>query len=155
MQSLAEEAIEFSIEYVDHLFGPEHTTKAHWLATHPLAALFGNRILWEGETSENEGLHGSFKKLYTRTNKRGLSMGLQMMRAAEAKTEVFRELCDLQDVSGDGLLDLFAGVLEHDGPTAPIPVPLRSHRGQRATLADMQQIPVLATLGEVLGKAAD
>ena len=70
MRSLAHEAQEFVVDYVDLIFGPAHTTKAHRLASHLLVALLSNGNLWEGDTSENEALHGPCKRIYSRTNKR-------------------------------------------------------------------------------------
>jgi len=156
MRSLADEAREFVVEHVDLLFGPVHTTKAHRLANHLLAALFDNGNLWEGDTSENEALHGPCKRMYMRTNKRGPSMVLQMMRAAESQTEVLRELCELEDEDGTGLLELLEGdPYDEDVPAAPVQVLVRSHRGRRVTIADVARMSGMAQVGELLGKPAD
>jgi len=156
MRSLADEAREFVLERVDLLFGPAHTTKAHRLANHLLAALMHNGNLWEGDTSENEALHGPCKKMYMRTNKRGPSMVLQMMRAAEAQTEVLRELCELKDEDNTGLLDLFDGdPYDEDVPTAPVQVLVRSHRSRRVTIADMMRTSGMTQVGELLGKPVE
>jgi len=156
MRSLADEAQVFIIEHVDLLFGPVHTTKAHRLANHLLAALLSNGNLWEGDTSENEALHGPCKKMYLRTNKRGPTMVLQMMRAAEAQTEVLREMRELTDEDDTGLLDLFEGDPDaEDVPTAPVQVLARSHRGRRVTVADVEAMSGMAGVGELLGKAGE
>jgi len=159
MRALADEAQEFVVEYVDLLFGPAHTTKAHRLANHLLAALLGNGNLWEGDTSENEALHGPCKKMYVRTNKRGPSVVLQMMRASETQAEVLRELRvldDDDDGGGDGLHCLLEG--NDDGgdvgmtPTASLS---RSHRGLRMRVADAERLPGMALLGVLLDKDAE
>jgi len=93
MRSLADEAQDLIIQRVNILFGPVLTTKAHRLANHLLVALLNNGNLWEGDTSENQGLHGPCKKMYgRRTNRRGPGFVLQMMRASETQSEVLREL---------------------------------------------------------------
>jgi len=159
MRSLAGEATEFIIEYVDLLFGPAHTTKAHRLANHLLAALLDNGNLWEGDTSENEALHGPCKRMYARTNKRGPTSVLQMMRATETQCRVLYELqgLDSADVEDDeGVYDLLGDVRETgDVEMAPTPVLSRSHRGLRMRVADAEQLPGMTGLGSVLGKDAD
>jgi len=156
MRALADEAREFVVDRVDLLFGPAHTSKAHLLANHQLAALLANGNLWEGDTSENEALHGPCKRMYSRTNKRGPTIVLQMMRAAETQKEVLRELSGTEqsdDKDGDGLFGLLEEVVdEGDVPTVPIETLARSHRGRRITIADLEQIPGMATLGVVLNK---
>jgi len=159
MRALVEEAQEFVVEYVDLLFGPAHTTKAHRLANHLLAALLGNGNLWEGDTSENEALHGPCKKMYARTNKRGPSVVLQMMRAAETQAEVLREMRELNSEEydgGDGLRDLLDDDTE-DGDVLGVPIaPLsRSHRGLRMSIATVEQMPGMERLGSLLGKGPD
>jgi len=146
------------VEYLDLLFGPMHTSKAHRLANHLLAALLGNGNLWEGDTSENEALHGPCKKMYARTNKRGPSMVLQMMRAAETQAEVLRELKEINDSDddgGDGLYRLLEDTVD-DGEVGldPVATSWRSHRGLRMTIADAERAPGMARLGMVLGKDA-
>jgi len=162
MRSLADEAQDLIIQRVDLLFGPAHTTKAHRLANHLLATLLNNGNLWEGDTSENERLHGPCKKMYgRRTNRRGPGIVLQMMRASETQSEVLRELRhladekseerdDLQDLLGDLLgdnIDADAG----DVPTEPIVSLPRSHRGQRLTVMGARSMRGLERLGELLG----
>jgi len=159
MRALAQEAREFIVDHVDLLFGPAHTTKAHRLANHLLSALLGNGNLWEGDTSENEALHGPCKKMYARTNKRGPTMVVQMMRAAETQAEVLREIreFDLEDAGGsDGIhLLLESDAIVGDVATAPAPALSRSHRGLRITIADAEELPGMASLGTVLGKQPD
>jgi len=158
MRALAKEAQEFVVEYVDLLFVPVHTTKAHRLANHLLAALLGNGNLWEGDTSENEALHVPCKKMYARTNKRGPSIVLQMMRAAETQAEVLRELREMSDDDddgGDALHHVLGDSVDGDAvvlaPAAPL---MRSHHGLRMSIADAERLPGMARLGALLGKDA-
>jgi len=157
MRSLAQEAKEFVIEYVDLLFGPFHTTKAHRLANHLLVALLNTGNLWEGDTSENEALHGPCKRMYSRTNKRGPTIVPQMMRAAETQCEVLRELRQLKDEEGqassDGeLFGLLQDVAEDEEVAGMLPAALpRSHRGARMRIADAEQLPGMSGLCSLLG----
>lgn len=159
MRSLAVEANEFIVEYVDLLFVPAHTTKAHRLTNHLLAALLGNGNLWEGDTSENEALHGPCKRMYARTNKRGPTIVLQIMRAAETQCQVLQELQGLNNDDVDdeeGLDDLFGEVGDvGDVAMAPPPTLSRSHRGLRMRVADVGLLPGMAGLGSLLGKHDD
>jgi len=158
MRSLADKAKEFIDEYVDLLFGPAHTTKAHRLANHLLAALLDNGNLWEGDTSENEALHGPCTRMYSRTNKRGPTIVLQMMRAAETQCQVLWELRELDgkdvDVDGNDGLDSLLQEETGDGVVATTPTPTlsRSHRGLRMRVADADKLPGMAGLGVLLGK---
>jgi len=154
MQSLAKEARQFVFEYVDLLFGPAHTTKVHRFANHLLAALLRNGNLWECDTSENEALHGPCKKMYARTNKRGPSIVLQMMRAAENQAEVLRELRLLNDEDEDGgggvnhLLLLSEDIVDGvDVGTAPTLSLSRSSRGLQTSVAEAEQLPGMALPG--------
>jgi len=156
MRKLASKATSFVTEYVDVLFGPAHTTKAHRLAAHLHAALLDNGNLWEGDTSENEGLHGPCKRMYQRTNKRGPTIVLQMMRAAEAQTEVLRELRGDARDDGEGIQSLLEEDVETgDVPTAPVPILARSHRGLRVTVSTAAQRPGMGSLGALLQQPAD
>jgi len=156
MRELADEARVFIVEYVDLLFGPAHTTKAHRIANHLLAALLANGNLWEGDTSENEALHGPCKRMYARTNRRGPTIVLQMMRAAETQVEVLRELREqeIDDAGGnDGLYDLLEDVVDAGDVAASSDVAVsRSHRGRRTRIADVAQLPGLSCVGALLGQ---
>ena len=161
MRSLAHEAQEFVVDYVDLIFGPAHTTKAHRLASHLLVALLSNGNLREGDTSENEALHGPCKRMYSRTNKRGPTIVPQMMRAAETQCEVLRELRQMTDddvhVSGDDeLFSLLEDVVPGEEVSMASPAALsRSHRGARIRVHDLEQAPGMSVLGSLLGEDAD
>jgi len=158
MHDLAAEAQSFIVDYVDVLFGAVNTTKAHRLANHLLAALLSNGNLWEGDTSENEALHGPCKRMFARSNKRGPTIILQMMRASETQGEVLRELRKLDNEEDDGgdsdIHHLLEGsdIFDTDVDTAPTAVLPRSHRGMRMTIGDAQQLPGLASLAVLLGQ---
>jgi len=143
MRALADEAQEFMVDCVDLLLGPAHTTKAHLLANHLLAALLANGNLRKGITRENKALHGPCKRIYCRTNKRDPTIVLQMMRAAEIPREVLRELMDTGANDGDegyGLDMLLKKALdEGDVPTSPMETLARSHQGRRVTIADFSR----------------
>jgi len=162
MRSLADEAQDLIIQRVDLLLGPVHTTKAHRLANHLLVALLNNGNLCEGDTSENEGLHGPCKKMYgRRTNRRGPGIVLQMMRASETQSEVLRELKHLADEKNaecDGVQDLLGDLLGEnidadagDVPTEPVVALPRSHRGRRLAVMGAQSMRGMEGLGELLG----
>jgi len=133
MHALADEAQEFVVECVDLLFGPAHTTKAHRLANHLLAALSRNGNLWEGGTSENEAPHGPSEMMDVRTNNRKPFVVLKTMRASDTQAEVLRELKVLEnddEGGGDGLLRLLEG--NDDGGDVGMTSSAslsRSHRG--------------------------
>jgi len=155
MRDLPNEARDLVINRVDLLFGPAHTTKAHRLAVHLLAALLNNGNLWEGYTSDKESLHGVCKNMNALTNKRGLSMVLKMMRAMETQTEVPRELRELVGVKkqeGNGVHDLLEEASDaSDVPTEPAVTLPRSHRGLCFLVSDAQSMPGMARIGELLG----
>lgn len=161
MQDLAEEAQTFIVEYVDVVFGPVHTTKAHRLANHLLATLLGNGNLWEGDTSENESLHGPCKKMYNRSNNRGPRLILQMMRASETQKEVLRELRELGSEEDNDDDDDINRLLEDPDVVDPDvqmvqPASLtRSHRGTRMTIGDAEKLPGLFSLSTLLGRRHD
>jgi len=155
MRDLPNEARDLVINRVDLLFGPAHTTKAHRLAVHLLAALLNNGNLWEGYTSDKESLHGVCKNMNALTNKRGLSMVLKMMRAMETQTEVLRELRELVGVKkqeGNSVHDLLEEAADaSDVPTEPAVTLPRSHRGLCFLVSDAQSMPGMARIGELLG----
>jgi len=159
MSPLAEEAKEFIVDYMDVLFGPAYATKAHRVADHLLSALLDNGNLWEGETSKNEALQVPCKRMYSRTNKPGPTVVLQMMRAAETQCEVLREIQDLEDEEADGDDWLFR-LLEDkaddgDVTMAPTPTLSRSRSGLRMLLGGAEQLPGMTGLGSLRSKDAN
>lgn len=76
------------------LLGPVHTSKLHRLMRHLRSELELRGNLWEGDTSHNESRHKICKRMYQRSNKRGPTLALQMMRGEQAQTEVLRGISD-------------------------------------------------------------
>jgi len=163
MCGLADEATDFIVDYVDVLFGPVNTTKAHRLANHLLKHLLNQGNLWAGDTSENESLHRVCMRMFYRSNKRGPSIVLQMMRAAETQTKILRELYSPEESRprGDGgllgsMLQLFPPA---DGPEqldGDVDLTLRrvlprSRRGDRCCVAELEREPGMNGLARALG----
>jgi len=85
------------VDYIQTLYGHVNTSKLHRLVQHLSDELRNRGNLWEGDTSVNEKLHGSCKRMFKRSNKRGPGVALQMMRCEEAQSAVIRELCDADE----------------------------------------------------------
>lgn len=87
------------------LLGPLHTSKLHRLMRHLRLELELRGNLWEGDMSHEESLHKVCKRMYQRSNKRGPTLALQMMRAEQAQSEVLSGISDGgsddEDVSED------------------------------------------------------
>jgi len=180
IESLDEEARCFIVDYLDVLFGPANTTKAHRVANHLRAHLLNHGNLWAGDTSENEGLHRVCKRMFLRSNKRGPTLILQMMRACETQVEVLRELKDAEGESEHGagdaaaavgagadLLDVLsgregvegdwvaAGGVQGDVDPTLVRVLPRSRRGNRQLVAELATRPGLGGLAAALGLSDD
>jgi len=174
INNLDKEARCFIVDYLDVLFGPANTTKAHRAANHLRSHLFNHGNLWCGDTSENEGLHRVCKRMFSRSNKRGPTLVLQMMRACETQVEVLRELEDVEEQVGDAVGlggDLIDSLLESDvddgGRAAagrmggqdfnlmPVKVIPRSRRGNRQMVAELAAQPGLGNLAAALGVSGD
>lgn len=76
------------------LYGPVNTTKLQRLMSHFLAELRGNGNLWEGDTSVNESIHKTCKRMYRRSNKRGPTLALQMMSCDETRGAILHAVFD-------------------------------------------------------------
>jgi len=87
------------VDHIQTLYGHVNTTKVHRLVQHLGDELRNRGNLWEGDTSVNEKLHGSCKRMFKRSNKRGPGVALQMMRCEESQSAIIRELCDADDDS--------------------------------------------------------
>lgn len=101
MADLADEAYVFVTLYVAALFGEVNSSKMHRLGYHLMPALVNNGNLTDGDTSVNEGLHKMCKRTYARTNKKGHSFTLQMVRASEALRFVLDE-AEREQLSEEG-----------------------------------------------------
>jgi len=85
----------FAVDHVQTLYGDIHTMKLHRLAHHLGDELRNRGNLWEGDTSVNERLHGACKRMYRRSNKRGPTVALHMMRREETQSQVLLELAEI------------------------------------------------------------
>ena len=97
VSDIDEAAKVLGVDFIQTLYGHVNTTKLHRLVQHLGDELRNRGNLWEGDTSVNEKLHGSCKRMFKRSNKRGPGVALQMMRCEEAQSAVIRELCDADE----------------------------------------------------------
>lgn len=88
---LAKEAYEFVTLYVAALLGDVHHSKEHRLSYHLFAALTNHGNLVDGDTSANELLHKTCKRMYARTNKKHDDYTLQMLRAEQTLASCINE----------------------------------------------------------------
>jgi len=97
VNDMDEAAKVLGVDSIQTLYGHVNTSKLHRLVQHLSDELRNRGNLWEGDTSVNEKLHGSCKRMFKRSNKRGPGVALQMMRCEEAQSAVIRELCDADE----------------------------------------------------------
>lgn len=76
---------------IQALLGRVHTTKLHRLMYYLLQELRFRENPAEGDESENESKHISCKQMFRRSNKRGPTLPLQMLRAEEAQDHIVEE----------------------------------------------------------------
>jgi len=103
VSDIDEAAKVLGVDFIQTLYGHVNTTKLHRLVQHLGDELRNRGNLWEGDTSLNEKLHGSCKRMFKRSNKRGPGVALQMMRCEEAQSAVIRELCDADEDATDSV----------------------------------------------------
>jgi len=140
------------VDYVQLLYGHVHTTKLHRLVEHLGDELRGRGNLWEGDTSENERLHSTCKRMFRRSNKRGPDVALQMMRCDETQSAVLQELSFLSDSdsdSGDRSGDGSDARGAAEAPTLTSDLSFTG-RGTRVAIGTLRQSPELANLGDLL-----
>ena len=99
VNTIEELAKELGVDAIQTLYGHVNTTKLHRLIQHLGDELRSRGNLWEGDTSVNEKLHGSCKRMFKRSNKRGPGVALQMMRCDESQSAIIRELVDADEES--------------------------------------------------------
>lgn len=109
---LAKEAYEFVTLYVAALLGSIHDSKEHRLAYHLYAALTNHGNLVDGDTSANELLHKTCKRMYQRTSKKHDDYTMQMLRAEQTLTCCINEA--LVEQVGHRVEQDNAGLLEDD-----------------------------------------
>lgn len=140
------------------LLGPVHTSKLHRLMRHLREELESRGNLWEGDTSSNEALHKVCKKMYLRSNKRGPTLAMQMMRGEQAQTEILRGLAD-GDSDNDDASDDEERVEEEnavsmarvdDVSAVPDVVLQMSTRGIRMLVAELTDMPGFEDLPRLL-----
>lgn len=140
------------------LLGPVHTSKLHRLMRHLRSELVLRGNLWEGDTSQNESLHKVCKRMYQRSNKRGPTLAMQMMRGEQAQTEVLRGISD--GGSEDDDLTEDEEVVEQrnavtdshaeDVLAVPLSVLHLSTRGVRVPLENLCRLAGLSDLANLL-----
>lgn len=140
------------------LLGPLHTSKLHRLMRHLQSELELRGNLWEGDTSRNESLHKVCKKMYLRSNKRGPTLDLQMMRGEQAQTEILRGLSDGDSEDGDESADeerveedsIVAAAGAPDVNVIPPDVRQLNSRGVSVVVGELCVLPGLSKLAELL-----
>jgi len=176
--AMEENAVALGVDCIQTLYGHINTTKLHRLIAHLGDELRGRGNLWEGDTSENERLHASCKRMFRRTNKRGPGVALQMMRCEESQSAVLQELQDADaephaedqpdgvvrtaHVSGSGNANGLrrGGGREGDAAVATaLPAQTSdisfSGLGTRSTVAELRATWALERVGEALCLADD
>ena len=134
------------IDYLQTLYGRINTSKIHRLVYHLGDELRSCGNLWEGDTSQNEALHGACKRMYKRTNKRGPGVALQMMRCEQTQAEVLKEV-ELADNTTTA---------DRSGPLVLVSSPAHtadlsfSRRGERVAVGDLLLKPALRKMAERL-----
>lgn len=140
--------------YIQVLLGPVATTKLHRLMRHLAMELRNRGNLWEGDTSENEARHASIKQMFKRTNKHGVDLLLQMLRAEETQSEVLEQMeRDERQETRHATWARPAGADDQaDGEDEELTECLQTHRrGVAVTVASVAERPGLASLPAALG----
>jgi len=145
------------VDCLQTLYGHTNTSKVHRIIHHMDEELRGRGNLWEGDTSENEKLHGSCKRMFRRSNKRGPTVALQMMRCDEAQSAVLREVVEA-DAGCSPRASTSASPTNDDEATIAAPPTLTeqlsfSGRGEREFVGNLRLSPALAKIGALLGLA--
>lgn len=135
------------------LLEPLDATKLHRLMLHLAQELRNRSNLWEGDTSENESVHGSVKTIFERTKKHGPTLLLQILRSEETQSDALQTL-EREERRAERDDSVRAA-----GLGAPVPDEeddeaqrLRLfRRGIRVTLSSVAARPGLASLALALG----
>jgi len=144
VRRMEDNAMTLGGKYLQKLYGRINTSKVHRLVYHLGDELRERGNLWEGDTSQNEKLHGVCKRMYTRTNKRGPGVTLQMMRCEQTQTEVLRELDEAGDVAAEPL-----SLVPQRVPAAAQTTYLSfSGRGKRVAVGELSSMAGLHSLAE-------
>ncbi|KAK1862570.1 hypothetical protein I4F81_005138 [Pyropia yezoensis] len=140
------------------LLRPAHTSGLHRLMWHLRNELEGRGNLWEGDTSRNESLRKVCKKMCLRSNKRGPTLAVQMMRGEQAQTEILHGLTgretDDEAVSEDEerveQVNAMHAVRLDDRDAVPDSVLHMSTRGVRIAVGVLSALPGLQDLPTLL-----
>jgi len=154
ISAMEERARVLGVDYLQTLYGHVNTSKVHRLVQHLGDELRNRGNLWEGDTSENEKMHASCKRMFRRSNKRGPGVALQMLRCEEAQSAVLHELQEADEDSDPPNPTGSDRGSDNDAaaPTSPVHTSDLSFSGraQRVTVGDLRCFPALADLGSVL-----
>lgn len=144
------------------ILGPVHTSKLHRLMFHLRAELQNRGNLSQGDTSVNESLHKVCKRMYARSNKRGPTLLMQMMRGEQSQMEILRGMDDNEGsddrdvadaVDDEELTERIHAARDGNLPDVvniPPVVLQMSTRGIRVTLEEVTGLPGLMNLPELL-----
>lgn len=143
-----------AVDCLQTLYGHINTSKLYLVVQHAAEELHGRGYLWEGDTSENEKLHESCKRIFRRSNKRGPTVALQIMRCDEAQSAVLREVADAENVTNTADYSVSTGNSDDYGDTTP-PHTLTEHlsftgRGEPVTVGVLRVSPSLGKLGVLM-----
>jgi len=162
ISAMEEHAAAFAVDGLQTLYGHAHTTKVHRLVQHLVDELRGRGNLWEGDTSENEKLHTSCKRMFRRTNKRGPTVALQMMRCDEAQSAVLRGVHDTDAATSSQTASADTAAASSDDEDTTPATPSQSTaqllftgRDDRVHVGGLAEDPALRQLPAVLELEAD
>jgi len=148
-------ATALGVHCLQTLYGHINTSKVHRLVRHLGDELRGRGNLWEGDTSENEKLHSSCKRMFHRSNKRGPTVALQMMRCDEAQSAVLRELQEADVAAAAQESPDTSRGSGNDGAAEEPPTLTEqlsfTGRGRREYVGNVRLSPALDKVGVLLG----
>jgi len=160
--AMEEHAAAFAVDGLLTLYGHVHTSKVHRLVQHLADELRGRGNLWEGDTSDNEKLHSGCKRMFRRTNKRGPTVALQMMRCDEAQSAILRGVHDTDAATSSPAPSPATVGASSDDEATPPATPAQSTaqlsftgRGDRVNVGGLAEDPTLHQLPAVLEMNAD
>jgi len=90
-------ANELGADAVQILYVHVNTSKRHRLIHHLADELRARGNLWKGDTSTNENLLGSCKRMFKRSHERGPKVALQMIRCDESQSAIIRGLVNADE----------------------------------------------------------
>jgi len=152
------------VDSIQTLYGHINTSKLHRLVQHLGDELRARGNLWEGDTSENERLHSSCKRMFHRSNKRGPTVTLQMIRCDEAQSAVLQDVQEANEDMGGGASDEVGsgggtdgapGGVDAVGGSGGVPAQTAdlsfSGRARRVPVSALRRTPELVRIADALG----